>query len=56
MDSLSQVSSIRGRVLQELDIENLSTGTIITIIAAAVALILIGIIAIVVGKLIRKHI
>ena len=56
MDSSSQLSRYRGRVLQGLDIENLSTGTIITIIAATVGLILIGVIAVVVGKLIRKHI
>ena len=43
-------------MLQGLDIENLSTGTIVTIIAATVGLILIGVIAIVAGKLIRKHI
>ena len=56
MDSSSQLSRYRGRVLQGLDIENLSTGNIITIIAATVGLILIGVIAVVVGKLIRKHI
>ena len=55
-DSLSQLSRNRGRVLQGLDIENWSTGTIITVIAATVGLILIGVIAIVAGKLIRKHI